>query len=66
MKVSIKFECNSYDDGFDGETSASREGVEDLYAMAQFLTDAVKGAGYTYVTDVGFEKDDGSMVFGEI
>jgi len=33
--------------------------------MAQFFTDAMKGAGFSYVVDVGFEKDDGNIVFGE-
>lgn len=66
MRVSIDFQFDKEDDGYDGSSSASRDGVEDLYTMAQFMTDAMKGAGFTYVVDVGFEKDDGNIVFGEI
>lgn len=66
MRVSIDFQFDKEDDGYDGSSSASRDGVVDLYTMAQFLTDAMKGAGFTYVVDVGFEKDDGSIIFGEI
>ena len=65
MRVSIDFQYDKEDDGYDGSSSASRDGVEDLYAMAQFFTDAMKGAGFSYVVDVGFEKDDGNIVFGE-
>jgi hypothetical protein len=66
VRVSIDFQFDKEDDGYDGSSSASRDGVVDLYTMAQFLTDAMKGAGFTYVVDVGFEKDDGSIIFGEI
>lgn len=66
MRVNIDFQFEQEFDGFEGSSSASRDGVEDLYTMAQFLTDAMKGAGFTYVVDVGFEKDDGKIVFGEI
>ena len=65
MRVSIDFQYNKEDDGYDGSSSASRDEVEDLYTMAQFFTDAMKGAGFSYVVDVGFEKDDGTIVFGE-
>lgn len=65
MRVSIDFQYDKEDDGYDGSSSASRDGVEDLYTMARFFTDAMKGAGFSYVVDVGFEKDDGNIVFGE-
>jgi hypothetical protein len=41
-----------------------RHEVEDLYALSLFFADAARAAGYTYVESVGFEKDDGEMVFG--
>lgn len=66
MRVNIDFQFDREFDGYEGSASASRDNIEDLYTMAQFLTDAMKGAGFTYVVDVGFEKDDGSIVFGEI
>ena len=66
MRVSIDFQFDTEFDGYEGHSSASRDNVEDLYTMAQFITDAMNGAGFTYVVDVGFEKDDGNIVFGEI
>jgi hypothetical protein len=65
VRVSIDFQYDKEDDGYDGSSSASRDGVLDLYTMAQFLADAMKGAGFSYVVDVGFEKDDGNIIFGE-
>jgi hypothetical protein len=61
MKVTILFE----DDNYGGKVTslATRENVEDLATLALFLTDAVNGAGWDYVVDVGFEKDDGNVVF---
>ena len=65
MKVSIEFEFEEEEDGYKGFSFSSREDVNDLYTMAQFLTDAVQGAGWGYVVDVGFEKDDGNITFGK-
>jgi hypothetical protein len=65
MRVSIDFQYDKEDDGYDGSSSASRDGVLDLYTMAQFLADAMRGAGFSYVVDVGFEKGDGNIIFGE-
>jgi len=66
MRVSIDFYFDKDEDGVEGSSSATRDGVDDLYTMSQFLTDAMRGAGFSYVTDVGFEKDDGTVVFGEM
>lgn len=66
MRVSIDFYYNKDEDGVEGSSSASRDNVDDLYTMAQFLTDAMRGAGFSYVVDVGFEKDDGNITFGEM
>jgi len=66
MRVSIDFYYDKEEDGIEGSSSASRDGVFDLYTMSQFLADAMRGAGYSYVTDVGFERDDGTVTFGEM
>ena len=66
MRVSMDFYFDKEIDGYDGELCVSRSDVEDLYALAQFVTQCVQGAGFNYVTDVGFEKDDGNIVFGEL
>lgn len=65
MKVTIIFENDSEEDGFDGRTTVERYGVEDLYTLAHVYAEATRGAGFTYVEAVAFEKDDGKMVFGD-
>jgi hypothetical protein len=65
MRVNIEFLFDKENDGYDGISSSSRDDVHDLYTMSQFLADAIKGAGFSYVVDVGFEKDDGNIIFGE-
>ena len=62
--VSIVFNHNMEEDGIDGSVTLVRHGVEDLHALSRFCADAARAAGYNYVQDVGFEKDDGNMVFG--
>jgi len=65
MKVYISFESSLEEDYVAGETTALRGNIYDLTTLAQFLTDAVRGAGFDYVVDVGFEKDDGEIMFGK-
>jgi hypothetical protein len=64
MQVEITFTADSEDDGFDGSTTVVRGNIDDLYGLGQAFAHATRAAGYTYVDDVAFEKDDGSMVFG--
>ena len=64
MQVSITFTTDSEDDGFDGSTTVVRGNIDDLYRLGQAFADAARAGGFTYVEDVGFEKDDGAMIFG--
>lgn len=66
MRVDISFYFGEKEDGVDGYVTHSRQDVEDLYELAQFLTDAVRGAGFSYVVNTGFEKDNGEVTFGVI
>ena len=66
MRVNIDFYYDKEEDGIECSSSASRSGVLDLSTMSQFLADAMRGAGYSYVTDVGFAQDDGTVTFGEM
>lgn len=65
MRVNIEFYFDEAEDGISGSAIFTRDNVEDLYAMAQLMTDAMRGAGFSYVVNTGFEKDDGSIAFGE-
>ena len=64
MQLTITFESTNEDDGFNGATTIVRSDVDNLHALARAFTDAAQAGGFTYVEDVGFEKDDGQMVFG--
>lgn len=64
MRVSILFEECKEDVGYDGSVFHLREDIEDLTQLADFLGDAVRGAGFSYVNGVAFERDDGEMVWG--
>jgi hypothetical protein len=66
MDIQITFSFEKEVDGVDGYVTHERRGVEDLYELAQFLTDVVRGAGFSYVVNTGFEKDNGEVVFGVI
>ena len=66
MRVEINFYFDEEEDGVVGSACFSRENVEDLYTMAQVMTDAMRGAGFSYVVNTGFEKDNGEVVFGVI
>jgi len=64
MKVSILFEECKDNVGFDGQVLHVRDDIENLMQLADFLSDAVRGAGFSYVTNVAFEQKDGKMTFG--
>lgn len=64
MRVSILFEECKDDVGYDGTVFHLREDIQDLTQLSDFLADAVRGAGFSYVNAVAFERDDGEMVWG--
>ena len=64
MTVVLPAIFDSEDDGVVGTSTITREDVDDLHSLAQAVGDFTRSCGYTYVNDVGFEKDDGSMTFG--
>jgi len=59
----VEITFTDYDAVFNTVT-LERDEVDDLYALSLFFADAARAAGYTYVESVGFEMDDGEMVFG--
>lgn len=63
MKVTITFESDCEDDGFNGSTTIVRGDIDTLYDLGDAYVDATRAAGFNYVENVAFEKDDGQMVF---
>lgn len=64
MRIELTAIYDEEDDGFDGVFTSSRDGVDDLYTLAQQVGDFTRGIGFIYVVNVGFEKDDGEVLFG--
>lgn len=64
MRIEITAYNDQEEDGFEGVISSTRYDVEDLQTFAQQITDFTRGIGFSYVVNVGFEKDDGSVTFG--
>tara|TARA_R100000951_G_scaffold29096_1_gene24964 strand:+ start:1359 stop:1559 length:201 start_codon:yes stop_codon:yes gene_type:complete len=64
MRIEITAYANKDEDGFEGMFTSQREDVDDLQTFAQQLTDFARSIGYSYVVNVGFEVDDGSVTFG--
>ncbi len=66
MRIDISAYMDKDDDGYEGSSNVTRDDVDDLYTLAEVFTQAAKAMGYTYVNAVGFEKDDGTMIWGDI
>ena len=64
MKVILSAVFDSEEDGVDGRVSLTRGDVDDLHSLAHVMADFARACGFSYVSDVGFEKDDGEMTFG--
>ena len=65
MKITFIAEFSEEDgDGFEGVMTYTRDEVENLTEVSQFLSDALRGAGFSYVEDVGFRYEDGEEIWG--
>ena len=64
MKVILTAIFDSEDDGVVGSSTITRHDVDDLYSLSRAVGDFTRSCGFTYVNDVGFESDDGTMTFG--
>lgn len=65
MRVSILFESTIEDDGHDLDVILDKKGVLDLYEMTDFLSDALRAAGFTYVDSVGWKDNKGNETWSK-
>lgn len=65
MNVNLEAVADKDEDGFNGNITIYREEIEDIYQLANLFTDFAVAMGFTYVKSVGFEKDDGTVVWGD-
>jgi hypothetical protein len=66
MRVTVNAYMDKTDDGYDGSSDVSRDGVMDLSDLATVFAQAAVSMGYTYVKAVGFEDDAGDMHWGDV
>ena len=65
MQITLDAYMEKEEDGFTGSVRLSREDVTDIYELADMFTEAAKAMGFSYIKAVGFEKDDGNMVWSD-
>jgi len=65
MRVTINAYMDRAEDGYNGSVDLSRDEVMDLVDLSKMFADAAVALGYTYVKAVGFECDDGEMIWGD-
>lgn len=66
MRITMIVESTLAEDGIDCTSTSSCPTIYDLGELSRFLTSSVQGAGWNYVVDVGIERDDGEVVFGNM
>lgn len=65
MNIDLEAYMNKEDDGYDGSVRVSRQDVSDIYQLANLFQEFAVVLGYTYISSVGFEKDDETIVWSD-
>tara|TARA_R110000744_G_scaffold353482_1_gene459839 strand:+ start:604 stop:804 length:201 start_codon:yes stop_codon:yes gene_type:complete len=65
MRISVDAYMEREDDGYSGSVSLSRDDVLDAQQLAQLFAEAAHAFGFSYVKSVGFECEDGDMLWGD-
>ena len=65
MRVSVNAYMEKDDDGFCGSVDLNRDDILEAHQLAQLFADAAHAFGFTYVKSVGFETEDGEMMWGD-
>lgn len=59
MKISIVFETNLEEDGYESVTTYTRKGVETLDDLSWYYSEASRIGGWTYTEAVSIHTDEG-------
>lgn len=65
MRVSIDFYMDKEDDGFGGSVRLDRDDVHDIYELLALYSDATRAAGFSYITSIGGETDEGEVKWSD-
>jgi len=64
MRVTIMFETDTEEDGYDQTVMLSRDNVNFIQDLLDFYADASRSAGFTYVHRVGYATEKGEQTWG--
>jgi hypothetical protein len=53
------------EDGYSGSVDLNRDDITEAHQLAQIFAEAAHAFGFTYVKSVGFECEDGEMIWGD-
>ena len=65
MRVSVNAYMEKEEDGYSGSVDLNRDDITEAHQLAQIFAEAAHAFGFTYVKSVGFECEDGEMIWGD-
>jgi hypothetical protein len=65
MKITLCTNFDPEEQGYDGTVLFERDNLELLTELGQLFAEFAVASGYTYVKAVGFECDNGDMIWGD-
>lgn len=65
MRIDLDAYMDKEEDGYSGNVRMSRDEIGDIYELADLFSEAARAMGFSYVKAVGFEKDDGQIVWSD-
>ena len=65
MRISVNAYMEKEEDGYSGSVDLNRDDITEAHELAQIFAEAAQAFGFTYVKSVGFECEDGEMIWGD-
>ena len=65
MRISVNAYMEKEEDGYSGSVDLNRDDITEAHELAQIFAEAARAFGFTYVKSVGFECEDGEMIWGD-
>ena len=65
MRISVNAYMEKEEDGYSGSVDLNRDDITEAHELAQIFAEAAHAFCFTYVKSVGFECEDGEMIWGD-
>ena len=65
MRISVNAYMEKEEDVYSGSVDLNRDDITEAHELAQIFAEAAHAFGFTYVKSVGFECEDGEMIWGD-